>query len=219
MKNKESIKYITVVAMFAALAYAAMLLGKLVPNVAGFLSYDPKDVVIVIAGFIFGPATSALLAALVSVIEMVTVSGTGFIGLLMNLLSTCAFALPAVFIYKRKRTRAGAVLGLLCGVLCMAAVMVLWNYIITPLYMNVPRETVAGMLLPVFLPFNLVKGGINAVIAFLVYKPVVGALRKSGLVKERESGAKGRFGLVPTVIALAALATLVLLLLALAKVI
>ena len=64
-----------------------------------------------------------------------------------------------------------------------------------------------------------IKGGINAVIAFLVYKPVVGALRKSGLVKERESGAKSRFGLVPTVIALAALATLVLLLLALAKVI
>ena len=217
MKNKESIKYITVVAMFAALAYAAMLLGKLVPNVAGFLSYDPKDAVIVIAGFILGPAAAALLSLLVSAIEMITVSGTGFYGLLMNVISTCAFALPAVIVYKKKRTRWGAVAGLLCGVAVMAAVMVLWNYIITPIYMNVPRETVAGMLLPVFLPFNLVKGGINAVIAFLVYKPVVGALRKSGLVKESESGAKSRFGLVPTLIALEVLATLVLLLLVLVK--
>ena len=222
--KKDSIKYIAVVAMLTAVSFVAVIAFKFVPPVAGILSYEPKDAVIAIAGFIFGPATALLIAALVSAIEMVTISATGIYGFIMNVVSTWAFALPATFVYKKKRTRAGAVVGLCAGVLCMAAVMVLWNYLITPLYFqsvgqNVTREAVAGMLATVFLPFNLVKGGINAATAYLLYKPAVNALRRTGLVRERESAGKGRFGIVSTLIALAALATLVLLLLVLAKVI
>ena len=51
MQRKDPVQTIAVAAMFAALAFAATMLGKLVPNVAGFLSYDPKDAVVVIAGF------------------------------------------------------------------------------------------------------------------------------------------------------------------------
>ena len=36
--------------------------------------------------------------------------------------------------------------------------MLLWNYLITPIYMGMDREEiVVPMLIPVFLPFNLVK--------------------------------------------------------------
>ena len=42
------------------------------------------------------------------------------------------------------------------------------------------------LLLPAFLPFNLLKAGLNAGITFFLYKPVSDALRKSGLL-ERES--------------------------------
>ncbi len=221
--KKESIKYMAVTAMLAAISFVLVVAFKFVPPVAGFLSYEPKDAVIAIAGFIFGPATSLLIAALVSAIEMVTISATGVYGFIMNVVSTCAFALPAAFIYKKKRTRAGALIGLGAGVLCMAAVMVLWNYLVTPLYFqsigqNITREAVAGMLATVFLPFNLVKGGINAATAYLIYKPAVNALRRAGLVRERE-GTGGGFGFVSTAVALAALAALVLLLLVLAKVI
>ena len=94
--------------------------------------------------------------------------------------------------------------------LTMVAAMLLWNYIITPFYMGVPRETVAGMLMSVFLPFNLVKGGINAALTLLLYKPVVGALRKAGLA-EPSSGGKGSFSLGFTLFALAVLVTFVLL--------
>ena len=88
--------------------------------------------------------------------------------------------------------------------------MVAWNYVITPLYMGVDRATVAGMLATVFLPFNLVKGGLNAGLVMLLYKPVVGALRRMGLVAPSQ-GKKGRFSLGFTLFACFILATFVLL--------
>jgi riboflavin transporter FmnP len=72
-------------------------------------------------------------------------------------LSTCAFAVPAAIVYKKYHSQKGAIIGLVAGVLAMAVCMILWNYIVTPLYMGVPRQVVVGMLVPVFLPFNLVK--------------------------------------------------------------
>lgn len=73
-------------------------------------------------------------------------------------------------------------MGLLAGSIAMVIVMLLWNYLITPLYMGYPRETVVKLLLPAFLPFNLLKAGLNAGFTFLLYKPVISALRKSGYV-------------------------------------
>lgn len=204
---------LTLMAMLAAMAYAAMLITRPLPAVAGFLSYDLKDVVIAIAGFILGPAQAALIAAVVSLVEMVTVSATGPIGLLMNVLATVAFALPAALMYRGNRTLRSAALGLALGVVLMTAVMLAWNYIITPLYMGVPRAVVAGMLVPTFLPFNLVKGGLNAGITMLLYKPMSGALKKLPFMpKPEQAAAPRRFNLTATLISAFVVITCALLL-------
>ena len=219
-KSKMSVKYMTTVAMFCAVSFIAVLIGRIVPNIAGFLSYDPKDAIVVIAGFILGPAASAIVALIVSFIEMITISTTGPYGMLMNFISTCAFALPAAWFYKKSHSYKGAVIGLGFGVAFMVLCMVLWNYIITPLYMvNTTRADVAAMLVPIFLPFNLVKGGINAGLTLLIYKPVVNALRKAKLVEPSKSGQKGKFSLGFTLFAAAVLITFVLLFLVLAGII
>ena len=80
----------------------------------------------------------------------------------------------------------GAILGLGLGVLMLTGVMLLWNYLITPIYQGLPREAVAAMLVPVFLPFNLVKGGMNMAATLLLYKPVVTALRRANLIPASE---------------------------------
>ena len=70
----------------------------------------------------------------------------------------------------------GAITGLVVGaVVCLAAV-ILANIVVTPLYMGAPRETVVGMIVPVLLPFNLLKIAINCVVTALVYKPISKAL-------------------------------------------
>lgn len=164
-------KKIVTISMLCALAYAAVLVGR-IPIVL-FLKYDPKDIIITIGGFIFGPVTSLFMSVIVSFLEMCTISGTGLTGCVMNIISTCSFACTASFLYQKRRTLFGAVMGLCFGSVSMIVVMLLWNYLITPVYMGYPRQEVAMMLLPVFLPFNLLKSGLNAAITMLLYKPVV----------------------------------------------
>jgi len=217
-ERTQSTRRLTLMAMLAAMAYVAMLITRPLPAVAGFLSYDLKDVIVVIAGFILGPVPAALITLVVSLVEMVTVSSTGPIGLLMNVLSTCAFALPPAIIYARDKRIRSAALGLALGVVLMTAVMLAWNYIITPLYMAVPRAVVAGMLLPTFLPFNLVKGGLNAGITMLVYKPVSGALRRTGLLASGSGKSSPRqFNLPATVISAFVVVTCVIVLIIMSR--
>ena len=174
--------------MLSAMAFVVVALIRI--PVVVFLKYEPKDVIITIGGFMFGPLASVIVAVVTSLVEMVTISGTGLYGLVMNIIGSVSFGAVAALIYQKKRTVGGAVLGLLAGIAVMVPVMLLWNYIVTPVYMGYSRDVVAGMLVPVFLPFNLLKGGLNAALTMLLYKPVVTALRKAGLVPKREN-AKG----------------------------
>ena len=189
-ERKMSTKTFAAMGMLCAIAFVAKLVSSVFPMVSGFLSFDLKDVIIVIGGFMMGPVPAVIISVVVSFIEMVTISSTGPIGFIMNVLASCAFACVAAVIYHRNRKMSGAVIGLISGVVAMTAIMLLWNWLITPLYMNVPREVVTGMLATVFLPFNLIKGGINATLAMLLYKPIVTALRKANLVEESSAGKK-----------------------------
>ena len=178
MNNK--VKRISLIGMFAAIAFVVVTIGRI--PVVMFLSYDPKDIIITLGGFILGPMASFLISVIVSFVEMITISDTGIIGCIMNILSTCSFACVATVIYYRKKSIYSAIAGLLAGCITMVIVMLLWNYLLTPIYMKYPREAVVELPLPVFLPFNLLKGGLNAAFTFLLYKPIVTALRKSGLI-------------------------------------
>lgn len=174
--------------MLCAFAYVAAVVGR-IPLVL-FLKYDPKDIIIVIGGFIFGPLTSFSITIIVSIIQMFTTSATGIWGCIMNIISSCAFSCPAAFFYKKKHSLSGAILGLCCGWGCQVVVMMIWNYLIAPLYMNYPREAIMELLFSAFLPFNVIKGGLNAAITMLVYKPVVTALRRSNFIETKQQSDK-----------------------------
>lgn len=210
-KKSMDIKKLVVLAMFAALAYASVALFRI--PVVLFLKYEPKDCILAICGMLYGPLPAMVTAAVVGLIEMVTISETGIIGLVMNLLSSALFVLPAAFLYQRKRSLSGAVVGLACGALLMTAGMLLWNWLITPLYMHMPQQAVAELLLPAFLPFNLLKATLNAVLTVLLYKGVVTALRKAHLVPQTERASNRKLGISVGVVGLAVLMMLILILL------
>lgn len=209
--NISKTKKLATTGMLCALAYAAVVVGR-VPIIL-FLKYDPKDVIIVIGGLLFGPLTSFTVTVIVSIVQMFTISGTGILGCIMNIISSCSFACTAAFIYKRKHTLGGALLGLFCGCGCQVIVMMFWNYLITPIYMGYPREAVVELLIPAFLPFNLIKGGLNAAITMLLYKPVVTALRRSNLVESKQDSNKMRVNIGVLLVALLMIITCVLLIL------
>ena len=180
---KLSVKKLCVLAMLAAVSFivANTLYISIFPA-APFLKYEPKDVIITIGGFLYGPLASLLISVVVSLPEML-ISGSGPIGGVMDILSTCSFACVAALLYKRRHTLAGAVSGLALGSVLMVIAMLLWNWLVSPLYMGVERAVIESMLLPIFLPFNLLKTGLNSALVLFLYKPVVTALRKAGLVE------------------------------------
>ena len=188
-KSHMDVKKLVTLSLMTAIAYLTVFVFRI--PVVMFLKYEPKDVIITIGGFMFGPLASVIMSAVVSLVEMVTISGTGPIGALMNFISTTAFACTASILYKRIHTIKGAVTGLACGTIFMTLMMLAWNYLITPLYMGTPRETVAGMLLPVFLPFNLLKAVLNSALTVMLYKPLTQIMRKAHVLPESSGNAGG----------------------------
>jgi len=198
--NKIDIKTIATLSMLCAAAYAVAAIFTQFPSpfAFSFLRYDPKDVIILIGGFLYGPLAAISISAVVSLLEMVTVSPEGPFGFLMNFVSTTAIVLPASLIYSKRKTLDGAIIGLTVGVLSVTAVMALFNYLIVPIYRGFPRAAVVPMLLPVFVPFNLFKGIANAVLTILLFKPITTALLKEKLIEpaivgERSTGIKWIF--------------------------
>lgn len=210
-----AIKKIAILGVMAAIAYTSTLITSPI-KFFDFLSCDIKDAIIAIISFIFGPVSGLLVTLVVSLLETFTFSQTGPIGLAMNIISSACFVVPAALVYKYKRTLFGAVMGLILGSVVMTGAMLLWNYVVTPMYMGISREAVASMLPTVFLPFNLLKAGINSTLTLILYKAVVTALRKAKLIPKGENEDSTKKGTTVGVIAISCfvLLTCVLILLA-----
>lgn len=189
--KKMSTQKIAMGGMLVALCLLVTLLVRfpLVPAVS-FLHYDGKDTILAIAGFIFGPAYAFFIAVVTSLLETLLTGATP-IDFLMNVISTVSFVCVAALIYKRRHTRNGAMLGLAAGTLCQIVCMLVWNYIMDPIYFQIPREQVLAML-PWIALFNLIKCGLNAGITLFIYKPVVGALRAHGLAPASTGSGTGK---------------------------
>ncbi len=186
--KKTTQKQLVTMAMLAGLSIVLMYLVHfpIIPG-AAFLEYDMADVPILIGTFLFGPVSGLVLTALVSVIQGLTVSAaSGWIGIVMHFIATGTFVMVAGLIYRFIRSRKGAATGLLFGSLSMTAIMIPLNLIFTVFFLGVPREAVVAMLLPAIIPFNLIKAGINSVLAFYVYKPVSRVMK---IEAQQEGGA------------------------------
>jgi riboflavin transporter FmnP len=179
---KFTTKKLVTLALLSAMAYIVMFFTNWTPvGAAPFLVYDPKDVIIVTGGFIYGPLAVVMMSAVVSLVEMFTVSRDGLFGFAANMLSTCAFCCTAVLVYRIRKSFGFAVLGVIAGCICAVFIMVLWNYLAVPIYRGIPREEVMPMLIPIFMTFNLIKCGINAGLAVALYNPVKLIFKRANL--------------------------------------
>ena len=191
-------------ALFAALAYLCVFVFRIR---IGFLTFDFKDAVMTVGAFWLGPVAGVVTAAIVSLFEMISVSSTGPYGLLMNFASSAAFILPASVLFRLFRTRRSAVFGLFASVFTMVAVMLPLNLLITPLYQNVPRSVVADMIPGTLLPFNLVKGMMNAALTALLFQPVRRALHRVKILPPDEEPRRLPAWVIPTAAGVVAVAS------------
>lgn len=155
----------------------------LLPSVP-FLKFDPSLVPAMVCGFAFGPAGGLAVGVVGAIIHGILFAD--FTGCIMNILVVFGFVLPAAIAYKKSRTYKAAVTGLCVSILGATVMAIIGNLLLTPTYMGVPLQTVIDMIIPVFLPFNLIKAVINSVLTLAVYKAI------SNLITPKKHQVKGK---------------------------
>ncbi len=164
---KFSAKRIAVLGVFTALSVLLIYFIRIPAMGATFLEYDPADVPIFFITFLAGTTDGLILTVLVSIIQGVTVSaGSNFIGILMHIFATGGYVLVAGLINKKKQN---VYLASAIGSLCMVVSMILWNLIFTPIFLGAPIDAVIA-LLPVIILFNVIKAGVNSILAVALFK-------------------------------------------------
>ena len=184
-KKRASLRELVMMAVFAALAFAAMFVFRF--NVT-FLTFDLKDSVITISGLLLGPVAAATVSLLVATLEFITIGDTGWYGFLMNFASSATFSVVCAVVYRYNKKLSGAIVSLASGVVALVAVMLTLNLIVTPFYMGAPRSAVVDMIPTLLLPFNVIKGLVNASLVLILYKPVCRAMQAARLLPRSLSG-------------------------------
>ena len=179
MNRKTNTRKLTTMAIMIAVSVVLVYFIHIpiFPQVA-FLEYDPADIAILICGFAFGPVAGICVTVVASVIQGLTVSAqSGVYGILMHIIATSVLVLTSSLIYRGHKSKKGAAVALLFGVIAMVAVMIPANLFITPYFMGVPRQLVID-LLGFIVAFNAIKAGVNAAITFILYKSISKLLKK-----------------------------------------
>ena len=183
-KTRISAQYLTRIAVLTALASILFMIE--IPVVA-FYKLDLSNLPVLLGAFSMGPAAGTAILFLKSLIGMMH-STSMYVGELADFIMGAALVLPAAFIYRRKKSRKSALVGMVSGTVIMviAAVLVNWKIMI-PFYMTaygMPMEAVVGMataavpfvdtqwelLLYVTAPFNLLKGVVLSLLTYVMYK-------------------------------------------------
>ena len=185
MSNR--VRKLTVTAMLAAVATVLMFFSFNVPLMPSFIKLDFSELPALLAAFAFGPLSGAAVCLVKNLVNLLFTT-TGGVGELSNFLLGACFVVPAGWIYRRWKTRRGALAGALTGALAMAVIGVFTNYyVVYPVYTAfMPMEVILGMyrainpavetlwdaLIWFNMPFTFLKGLCSVVMAFVIYKPL-----------------------------------------------
>lgn len=186
-RKRIPLRYITATAVLSALSTVLMMLSFSVPFMPSFLKLDFSELPALIASFSMGPVSGVLVCLIKNLLNL-PFSTTGGVGELCNFLLGTCFVLPAGLIYRFRKNRRTALLAALLGAMVMAFASLPFNYFITyPMYMKfLPLEQIIGMYQAIFpgvnglfqcllifnVPFTFLKGLLDTILTFLVYKRI-----------------------------------------------
>ena len=178
--NVWSTKQMVIMALMCAIgALLSFVEFPLLPGVT-WLKFDASNMPAMVVGFGFGPGAGVAVGIVIAIIH------ADFTGALMNILCVTCFVLPAALMYRKKRTYPVAIAGLVLSIIAATLAAIVGNLILTPMWLGVPLDAVIAMIVPILIPFNLLKGLINAVLTLIIYKSI------SNLITPKKDQVKGR---------------------------
>ncbi|MFQ9516443.1 MAG: ECF transporter S component [Eubacterium sp.] len=192
MKKLFTTKNLVLMAMFSALATVLMLLEFPLPFIApSFYEIDLSEIPILIGSFMMGPVAGVIMEAVKILLKLlIKGTSTAYVGDFANFCIGCCLVIPASIIYKHKKSKKNAFIGMAAGTAVMAAAGVILNYfVMIPFYVKafgMPLDAIIGagasinplisnkltFVLICVAPFNIVKGVIDGLITALIYKRI-----------------------------------------------
>ena len=187
--RKAMITKLTSTAILSAMAVILMYLEFNLPFMPTFLKFDFSELPVLVGAYALGPWYGVLIELLKNRIHL-PATGTAGIGEASNFLTGSIYVFTAGAIYKKNRTRKGAIISMAIATLALGIIACPLNYFVTlPLYgkvLNFPMEAIVGsassvnpmvsskisLIFWVFLPFNLFKGTVISFFTFWIYKPI-----------------------------------------------
>lgn len=195
-KNKTNVKKIAQIGMLGAIAVVLMLFEIPLPFAPVFYEIDFSEVPVMIGCFTMGPLAGAMIEFIKTLLNFaVNGTSTAGVGEVANFLIGCALVVPAALIYQKKRTKSGAIVGMVTGTLFMTFVGCFLNaFILLPVFakaFGMPIDALVEMgtavnrhitSLSTFVifavaPFNLLKGFLVSLIVLLIYKKISPVLK------------------------------------------
>lgn len=192
MKKLFTTKNLVLMAMFSALAAVLMLLEFPIPFIAPpFYEIDLSEIPILVGSFIMGPVAGVLMEAVKILLKLlIKGTSTAYVGDFANFCIGCCLIIPASVIYKHKKSKKNAFIGMAVGTAVMAVAGVILNYfVMIPFYVKfygMPLDAIIGagasinslicnkltFVLICVAPFNMIKGIIDGLITALIYKRI-----------------------------------------------
>ena len=184
-RKKMNVRKLTVIAVLGAVATVLMFLEFSIPIIPSFIKMDFSELPALIAAFAFGPVSGIAVCLIKNIVNLLFSTSFG-VGSIANFLMGAVFVGVAGFIYQRGKNLKSAILGALMGSLVMGGASLFINYyIVYPIYaqmmtmekimqayqlINPNVDSLWQALLMFNLPFTVVKGFMNVILTFLIYK-------------------------------------------------
>ena len=199
-KTKRSLLTTRQLSTVAILAAIAAVLFMIEIPVVLFYKLDLSSLPVLLGAFAMGPLPGTMILLVKAVLGLLHTTSQG-VGELADFIMGFAMMFPAAVIYRRMKSRKGAIAGMVAGTVVATVVAVLTNlYIMIPFYSvayGMPVEAIVGMgqaLLPavdstldfvllITAPFNILKWVVISIVTALIYKPLSPILhgrKKSG---------------------------------------
>lgn len=190
-QSRTKVRTMAQIGMLAAISIVLMMFELPLPFAPSFYKLDFSEIPVIIGCFAMGPL-AGILIELIKIILNLVISGTitGGVGEAANFLIGCALVVPAGMIYRKMKTKKGALIGMITGTLGMTAIGCILNaYLLLPIYAKVfempidalveigskinPAITgLGGFVMFAVAPFNILKGVLVSLVVLLIYKKI-----------------------------------------------
>ena len=191
-RTVSTARYVSIVGICAAIATVLHVLDFPLLFIAPeFYKLDFSEVPVLLCGFYLGP-TATVACEGVKILLKLIVKGTStaFVGDFANFVVGCSFVLPATIWYHLRKSKRGAIAGLILGTLSMSVLGSAFNALyLLPKFsqlFGLPLDTIIGMgtairsgvnsvttfVMLCVAPLNVIKGIMVSVLTMLLYKRV-----------------------------------------------